>query len=169
MTARTAPLSLAALAELTEQVAGEVRAGLHTVHADADERWHVRLRCGDDVDVWLISWTTDQGTQLHDHGGSSGAFTVVEGQLAEAVWAEGGGTLSHHARTAGDSVVFGERYVHDVRNLRAGTAISVHAYSPPLTSMGYFDVEDDRLVRLATAWTDDPEHEPAEVTVRRAS
>ena len=169
MSTRPAPLSLAALAALTERVAGEVRAGLHTVHADADERWHVRLRCSDDVDVWLISWTTDQGTQLHDHGGSSGSFTVVEGQLAEAIWADGGGTLSHHARSAGDSVVFGEKYVHDVRNVGTRTAVSVHAYSPPLTAMSYYDVEGDQLVRLATAWTDDPEHEPAEITRRRAS
>ena len=50
-------------------VADEVRSGRHDVHADPDERWHVRLICDDRVDVWLISWTTDQGTQMHDHGG----------------------------------------------------------------------------------------------------
>ncbi|AWB91083.1 hypothetical protein [Aeromicrobium chenweiae] len=62
-----APLSLADLAALTQEVADDVRAGLHEVHADAESRWHVRLRCDDQVDVWLISWTEDQGTQLHDH------------------------------------------------------------------------------------------------------
>ncbi len=157
------PLTQAELADLTQQIAQEVRDGLHEVHADADQRWHVRLRCDDQVDVWLISWTTDQGTQLHDHGGSSGAFTVVEGALSEAVWAGGdGGHLVENARGAGETVVFGEHYVHDVRNVEPPTAVSVHAYSPPLALMNYYDTDataegGQELVRLASVWTDDPE------------
>jgi len=155
-------LTPAELADLTQQVAQEVRDGRHELHADAQERWHVRIRCDEHVDVWLISWTTDQGTQLHDHGGSSGAFTVVEGQLSEAIWAGRAGRLVENVREAGETVVFGERYVHDVRNTDAATAVSVHAYSPPLALMNYYDVDhhDDgraELVRLASVWTDDPE------------
>lgn len=167
----TAPaLSLAELVDLTQEVAVEVRRGCHTVHADAEERWHVRLRRDDRVDVWLISWTTDQGTQLHDHGGSSGAYTVVEGELTETVWTSGAHELRDTARTAGDTVVFGEHYVHDVRNVATSTAVSVHAYSPPLESMSYYDVEGGQLVKLAEAWTDDPEAPaPASIAERRAS
>ncbi|QGG40260.1 cysteine dioxygenase [Aeromicrobium yanjiei] len=164
MTARrttVAPLSLADLAALTQTVADDVRAGLHEVRADADDRWHVRLRCDDRVDVWLISWTEDQGTQLHDHGGSSGAFTVVSGELSETVWTPGAQVLTEAARRAGDSVVFGGRYVHDVRNVRQQTAVSVHAYSPPLALMSYYDVDGGGLTRLASAWTDDPEAPPS--------
>jgi len=160
MTARpatVAPLSLADLAALTREVADDVRAGLYEVHADTESRWHVRLRCDDQVDVWLISWTEDQGTQLHDHGGSSGAFTVVSGTLSEAVWAPGAAALTESARADGDSVVFGEHYVHDVRNVDTKTAVSVHAYSPPLTQMNYYDVDGGQLTKLASVWTDDPE------------
>ncbi|MCW2831281.1 MAG: hypothetical protein JWP31_1973 [Aeromicrobium sp.] len=152
-----APLSLADLAALTASVADEVRAGLHEIHADEENRWHVRLRCDDQVDVWLISWTQEQGTQLHDHGGSSGAFTVVAGELSEAAWTPGAEVLSETARRAGDAVVFGEHYVHDVRNVRTETAVSVHAYSPPLTQMNYYDIDGHQLTRLASVWTDDPE------------
>ena len=163
-------MSLAELADLTEQIAEEVRAGRHEVHADADERWHVRLRCDDQVDVWLISWTTDQGTQLHDHGGSSGAFTVVEGALSEAAYAPGT-SLGETSRTTGDTVVFGPHYVHDVRNVEAPTAVSVHAYSPPLALMNYYDVDEvdgrHELLRLATVWTDDPEQPFDESAVPR--
>lgn len=81
---------------------------------------------------------TDQGTQLHDHGGG----------LRESI------------RGADDTVAFGDRYVHDVRNLNAETAVSVHAYSPPLSLMNYYDLEGDRLIKLASVWTEDPE-EPA--------
>jgi hypothetical protein len=160
MTARpttVAPLSLADLAALTREVADDVRAGLYEVHADEESRWHVRLRCDDQVDVWLISWTEEQGTQLHDHGGSSGAFTVVSGELSEVVWTPGAEVLTESARSQGDSVVFGEHYVHDVRNVRPEIAVSVHAYSPPLTLMNYYDVDGHQLTRLASMWTDDPE------------
>lgn len=150
-------MALADLEALTSSVADDVRAGLYAVHADEHNRWHVRLLRDAAVDIWLISWTTDQGTQLHDHGGSSGAFTVVSGQLSEAMWTPGLEKLTETARTSRDSVIFGPHYVHDVRNIHAETAVSVHAYSPPLSAMNYYDVEHGQLVKLATQWTDDPE------------
>lgn len=115
----------------------------------------------------MISWTTDQGTQLHDHGGSAGAFTVVSGQLNEAVWAPVDGGLREIVRDAGETIAFGDSYVHDVRNLAEQTAVSVHAYSPPLSLMNYYDAEDGELIRLASVWTDDPEEPlPTLVVVR---
>jgi predicted metal-dependent enzyme (double-stranded beta helix superfamily) len=156
-------LPLAQLVERATCVAEEVRAELHSVHADPDERWHVRLHADDDVDVWLISWTREQGTQLHGHGGSSGAFTVVAGELEETVWDPAARGLDGATRQRGDTVVFGPGYVHDVRNVLPTTAVSVHVYSPPLARMDFFDVDaaedGDRLVRLAHVWTDDPEAE----------
>lgn len=173
MRTRPAPsLTLTELAQTTRRYAEEVRAGRHEVRADPDHRWHVRLHADEAVDVWLISWTTEQGTELHDHGGSAGAFTVVDGELTEAVWASGRrgapGVLDETTRAAGETVCFGPRYVHDVVNRRPATAVSVHAYSPPLSLMHYYDVETDRLVRRASSWTDDPEA-PAPAREERAA
>lgn len=151
------PLPIDELLEWTAVVADEVRNGLHDVHADPAERWHVRLMCDDRVDVWLISWTTDQGTQLHDHGGSLGAYTVVSGELDEVAWDPISGELVDQTVAAGDAVAFGHAYTHDVRNVHSETAVSVHAYSPPLTHMNFYDVVDGKLERLARIWTDDPE------------
>lgn len=150
-----AVLSRDELAALTQRYAGEVRAGLHPVEANADERWHVRLHQDECADVWLISWTTTQGTELHDHGRSGGAFTVVAGQLTESVWSDAG--LADRIHGSGQTVTFGDQYVHDVRNTHEQTAVSVHAYSPPLSSMGFYEVADGVLVRRAQTWTDDPE------------
>ena len=50
-----------------------------------DERWFTRLHGDDELDVWLISWVPDRSTELHDHGGSLGALTVVSGALAKPV------------------------------------------------------------------------------------
>jgi predicted metal-dependent enzyme (double-stranded beta helix superfamily) len=151
------PVPMADLLEWTAVVADEVRDGRHDVHADPDERWHVRLFQDDRVDVWLISWTTEQGTQMHDHGGSAGAFTVVTGELSEAVWDPAAAGVVERTVAAGDAVAFGSSYVHDVRNLGTDTAVSIHAYSPPLTAMNFYDIDNGDLVPLAKVWTDDPE------------
>jgi hypothetical protein len=47
------------------------------------DRWYHRLAVADDHEVWLLTWLPGQGTELHDHGGSAGAFHVVSGTLTE--------------------------------------------------------------------------------------
>lgn len=152
-----APRALRAdeLAALAERFAEDVRAGCYEVRADASQRWHIRIHQDEAVDVWLISWTESQRTELHDHGESRGVFTVVEGVLTEAVWEDA--TLRERSVFSGETVRFESGYVHDVYNEANEVAVSVHAYSPPLSEMSYYDVEDGGLVRLATTWTDDPE------------
>ena len=71
---------------LTRRIAAEVHAGRHPVHIDPLRRWYQLLRADDFVDVWLISWATEQTAELHDHAGSLGALTVVSGELLEQRW-----------------------------------------------------------------------------------
>src|SRR3954453_6322351 len=52
-----------------------------------DPSLHAEL---DDVQIWLLSWLPGQGTPLHDHGDSAGAFAVARGTLTEKVVAAGG-------------------------------------------------------------------------------
>lgn len=159
-------LSLPELRDVVEQYAADVRAGAHVAEFPTGRRWHVRIHQDADVDVWLISWTAEQGTELHDHGGSSGAFTVVEGELDEHVWVDrsfdGPGLVVSEPRHAGEVVAFGPDHVHDVRNHHAAPAVSVHAYSPPIHLMQYYDVTAGRLRHAGSSWTDDPEA-PAEL------
>ena len=155
-----APLTTGQLADHTRFLAEEILAGSHPWRFDPRHRWHQRLYRDDRVDVWLITWLPTQGTQLHDHGGSSGAFTVIQGSLEEASLA--GPHVSAHLRRrerpAGSTVSFGPRYVHDVLNTSDRPAVSVHAYSPPLASMSFYDLTDDGgLTRIARLDTDDPE------------
>jgi quercetin dioxygenase-like cupin family protein len=90
------------------------------------------------VDVWLISWASEQAAELHDHAGSLGALTVVSGSLFEQRWV-GDGLRSRRLR-AGRSVGLPLGHVHDVGNPAIAPAVSVHAYSPPLTAMSYYAV-----------------------------
>jgi Cysteine dioxygenase type I len=162
---RSRSLSVIELIEFTRDVADEVTSGKYPfIDFDAETRWHQRIYRDASVDVWLITWLPSQGTQLHDHGGSAGSFTVVSGELAEAVYVPtdsethgARGELQEQTRPAGCSVGFDARYVHDVRNLSLAPAVSVHAYSMPLTTMTYYDLENGSLERVATLVTDDPE------------
>ena len=157
------------LTEFTRFFADEVGSGKYPyIDFDPEQRWHQRIYRDRRVDVWLISWLPTQGTQLHDHGGSSGSFTVLSGVLTEAV-VTGGSVLRDYQRAAGSTVGFGAHYVHDVRNLADEPAVSVHAYSAPLTSMTYYDLADGELSPIATLATEDPEPEFEAGDVRRAS
>jgi len=159
--APSAVLDPVQLVEFTRFLADEVRSGHYPfIDFDPHTRWHQRIYRDPRVDVWLISWLPEQGTQLHDHGGSAGSFTVISGVLAEAVYIRSGpdaGLLREREHKVGRSVGFNRQYVHDVRNLSDAPAISVHAYSSPLTSMTFYDVHAGELERLATLVTDDPE------------
>ncbi|MBQ1082869.1 MULTISPECIES: cysteine dioxygenase family protein [unclassified Nocardiopsis] len=149
------PLTLDRLSELTAKVAEEVRQGIHEIRFDAEDRWSVRLHADDYTDVWLISWTPDQSTRLHDHAGSLGALTVVTGELVEHYW---DGELRERILAERGGGRFPLGHVHDVINTSDRPAVSVHAYSPPLTAMHYYEVtEDDSLRRTGSILTTDPE------------
>ena len=139
------PLVLGDLTALTRDVAAEVRAGRHAVHVDPKRRWYRLLRSDHYVDVWLISWATEQAAELHDHAGSLGALTVVSGSLVEQRWV--GDRLRSRRVRAGSSLGFPLGHVHDVVNPAPAPAVSVHAYSPPLTAMSYYTVEPGARLR----------------------
>ena len=159
--ARRAALDPAQLAELTRALADEVRAGHYPpVGFSAERRWHRRIHRDETVDVWLIGWLPTQSTRLHDHGGSAGSFTVVSGELSEVTYVGSGprsGTLRERVHRPDACEAFGSSYVHDVRNVSESPAVSVHAYSPSLSLMKFYDLRDGRLVLAGALETDDPE------------
>jgi len=146
-TAGPTPLALPELRQLTRRIAAEVRAGLHHVTVDPDRRWYRMLSSDGYVDVWLIGWAQEQGAELHDHAGSLGALSVVHGTLTEHRWAPTQRGLRTRSLRTGTSVGFGLGHVHDVMNTASEPAVSVHAYSPPLTAMSYYQIEPGGLLR----------------------
>src|ERR1700722_6695697 len=87
-----------------------------------------------------------QQTGFHDHGESAGAFTITSGCLTERAVAAGRPEPAGRTLRAGAVRSFGPNYVHDVRNDQTEPAISVHAYSPALTSMRRFELADTGLL-----------------------
>jgi Cysteine dioxygenase type I len=158
-------LRLPDLLRITDENADAVLGGrydhlLPAAGVPSDRRWFTRLHTDDELDVWLISWVPGHTTELHDHGGSLGALTLLGGALHEFRW--NGSGLRHRRLDAGDQAAFPLGWVHDVTWAPTtgppAPALSVHAYSPPLTAMSYYEVTHrNRLRRVRTKLTDTPE------------
>jgi rhodanese-related sulfurtransferase len=114
---------------------------MEKVRLRTEQRWYERLYLGPDYDIWVISWLPGQSTGYHDHGASSGAFVVTTGILEE--YRPGERTRVVHP---GQPRAFGTDYAHDVRNVSLAPAISIHAYSPPLSDMNEYELDGSQLV-----------------------
>jgi mannose-6-phosphate isomerase-like protein (cupin superfamily) len=133
------PLSTTSLAALVHELADDPARWQAQVRFGTEERWWTRLHGDDTVDVWLLTWVRDTGTDLHDHGGSAGAFTVVSGVLDEVRPEAAGGELVINRLHPGDVRSIERGVVHDVRSPSRAPAISIHAYSPPLREMTFYE------------------------------
>jgi len=58
--------------------------------------------------------------------------------------------VQHRTVRAGGIRSFGSQHVHDVINIFGEPAVSIHAYSPPLTAMQRYDLTGSGLARTAT-------------------
>lgn len=172
------------LLRVTDQAADEVLSGrcdhlLPEGGVPDTQRWFTRIHGDEELDIWLISWVPGHATELHDHGGSLGALTVLSGALNEFRW--DGMRLRRRRLDGGDQAGFPLGWVHDVvwapRPIKGPVVVpastvrdasstpkslqptlSVHAYSPPLTAMSYYRVtERNTLRRQRTELTDEPE------------
>jgi predicted metal-dependent enzyme (double-stranded beta helix superfamily) len=111
------------------------------VRLDPEGRWYEQIHLSDTHEVWLISWLPGQLTGFHDHGASSGAFTVVWGALSERMVS--GSAIRTHSVEQGTIRAFGPKYVHDVANVSADSvAVSLHCYSPPLSEMTRYELTE---------------------------
>jgi quercetin dioxygenase-like cupin family protein len=98
---------------------------------EVQSQW-VELDSSPDHQVWLLSWPTGTHNGWHDHGESASAFQVVAGSLLEQ-------TSDRHRRefrtvVAGEGRSFERNQIHQLANVRALTALSVHVYAPRLTT-----------------------------------
>jgi predicted metal-dependent enzyme (double-stranded beta helix superfamily) len=151
LASRAAPaLSPARLGQIAGAVATRPEGWSDVLRFDPRRRWYVRLELADDYEVWLLTWLPGQSTGFHDHGNAAGAFAVAGGRVSERTVAAVGDRVRHRTVLAGGIRSFGSQHVHDVINIFGEPAVSVHAYSPPLTAMQRYDLTGSGLVRTAT-------------------
>ncbi|GAA5196472.1 hypothetical protein GCM10023322_65460 [Rugosimonospora acidiphila] len=113
---------------------------------DAAERWYRRVAVAPDHEAWLLTWLPGQGTDLHDHGGASGAFHVITGVLTEQTprYAAPAGLATRRYRS-GATRRFGVRHIHRVVNDAPVPAVSLHVYAPALLAMTRYRLDGGRL------------------------
>ena len=120
---------------------------------DPNKRWYHRIADTEQAEVWLLSWLPGQATDLHDHGGSAGAFVVVSGTLIEHTLSDdteradqsGGARLRPTSLPAGAGRRFDAHHIHLLGNEGDRPAVSVHVYGPALTSMTRYRVDGGQL------------------------
>ena len=103
-------------------------------------------------EVRLLSWEQDQSSDWHDHGGSSGGFSVVDGTLDERYRTNAGAELRARRFGSGSSGCFGPAHVHDMQHQQGRPAVSIHAYSPPMTLFTTYEETAYGLVASGLSW-----------------
>lgn len=102
-----------------------------------ERRWDLVLSTPT-YEVWAICWPVGTGLEMHDHGPSAGAFCLVAGELVETVIGLDGATEQRHWGV-GQGALFEPGVAHQVVNEGTAMATTVHVYSPPLSSMTFYD------------------------------
>jgi predicted metal-dependent enzyme (double-stranded beta helix superfamily) len=122
-------------------------------------RWYHRLAVADDHEVWLLTWLPGQSTDLHDHGGSAGAFHVYAGTLTEEIVPPTASPpgLTAHELAQGEGHRFGSHHIHRIANRSTRPAISIHVYGPAPTTMtryriGPAGLEIDAVDQAGAQW-----------------
>jgi hypothetical protein len=105
---------------------------------DPAHRWCTLLHATDNFDVRVLSWGRNEPSDWHDHAGSSGAFAVSSGTLLERYRRDDATSIATRRLAAGRVGSFGASHVHVVNDATT-TTVSVHAYSPPLRGLTFYD------------------------------
>jgi quercetin dioxygenase-like cupin family protein len=133
-------LTIEQLHERLRAIAADPERWQEQVRHDPDGRVFVELERDEDASIWLICWSEGHDTGFHDHDGSSGAVVVITGEVEEQRLRVGAPTANTRLR-AGEAFDFDAAAIHRVRHVGTGPTVTIHAYSPPLGSMGAYTVE----------------------------
>lgn len=130
------------------------------VRHDETERFYRQLYRDPNLDVWLICWTSGQGTGYHDHDRSAGGVCVAEGVLFEDYFqrdTDGWIREQTNRHEAGSMFHFDASYIHGVRHAPdGGPATSIHVYSPALWRMGHYEPDERGVMRrVAMTYADE--------------
>jgi quercetin dioxygenase-like cupin family protein len=138
----------AGLGRLATTLAADADLWRPLLHVDPVNRWYTRLARTDEWEAWLLTWAPGQRTGIHDHGGSAGAFTVLEGRVEELTPHGRSGALTSRVLSAGEVRAFGRNHVHEVVGAGDRPAATLHVYGPHLARMNRYEVDRRGILRL---------------------
>jgi predicted metal-dependent enzyme (double-stranded beta helix superfamily) len=129
------------LLDLVARLAADERRWSELVRHDPAQRIFEPVLDLPDVEAWLICWMPGHDTGFHDHDLSSGAVTVVRGEVREERL-HIGAEVSSAVYGSGEAFDFTPHDIHRVKHAGAEPAVTLHAYSPRLRRMGAYAVTD---------------------------
>ncbi len=133
------------LERLVRELAAEPGRWRELVRHTAAERQFALLSRDDDVEVWVVSWMDGHDTGFHDHDDAAAAIVVLEGEVEDQRLALGG--VPHATRyAAGEAFSVPPAAIHRVLHAGYRPAVTLHAYSPPLTRMGAYEVGEGGIL-----------------------
>lgn len=133
----------------------------HLIRHDSDVRVYEQIWDEQDVNAWLICWSRDQDTGFHDHDQSAAAIAVISGQVREERLRLGRPPAGR-VLGAGSTFTVPPVAIHRVLHAGVGPAVTIHAYSPPLTRTGaYRTGPDGELERESLLGVQELRAEPA--------
>jgi len=122
---------------------------------DRCERVYEAIWSDEYVNAWLIRWSEDSDTGFHDHDLSAAGIVVLEGMLVEERLALAGPPVTRRFG-AGAAFHLSAAAIHRVHHDGGATALSIHAYSPPLRNQGvYRTAADGSLERDVMPYTEE--------------
>lgn len=110
-------------------------------HAD-DTRVYELIWADEQVNAWIICWTEDQDTGFHDHDVSGAAIAVISGHVREDLMRVGAPPRTR-VLGAGETFTVSPVAIHRVLHAGERPAVTIHAYSPPLTRTGAYRLGPD--------------------------
>ncbi len=134
-------MSTAGLAETLQTWAAQTDAWQALIRHDAQERVYELVHRDADVELYLVCWMPGHDTGFHDHDDSAAAITVLEGQITEERLSISGAVKRTLDKNA--TVTIGKEAIHRVRHAGDQPAVTLHAYSPPLSRVGTYEFADD--------------------------
>jgi predicted metal-dependent enzyme (double-stranded beta helix superfamily) len=137
-----ATLSRAELRRLVGELAGDAGRWGALVRHDPAQRVFECVLDEPAVEGWLICWMPGHDTGFHDHDVSSGAVTVVAGEVREERLRLGGGVGSS-IFAPGQTFDFSEHDIHRITHAGSAPAVTLHVYSPRLRRLGAYAVAGD--------------------------
>lgn len=99
-------------------------------------------------ELLCICWKSGQRSPIHDHANSSCGVRVVQGVVTETGFEKSPCGLLKATRSCdlkqGEVCCSQDDQVHQISNLQAdGELMTLHIYSPPLTSMKTYSLTED--------------------------
>ena len=115
------------------------------VVTDDEARAYSTIWSDERVNAWAIRWSEDSDTGFHDHDDSAAGIVVIEGTVIEERLVLAGPVVERRF-SAGQSFNLAPSVIHRVRYAGRVPALTIHAYSPPLSRQGVYRTRPDGVL-----------------------